>query len=346
MSEDSIHLRIIYNGEHLPLLYGHIALFKGQQTEAYRSGDPFVIGKYDPAGRLVVYGSVPFLLQEVCRLIDEFGEKNRKWGTSCANVEGRALDELDDQYNSYVMDFVILASTHMRNLFHLVNNKNITERKIPLRNYQQKKYSEVSLKELFDVLIHNRYYYFDGGVIRDVFSEKFRANSRLDDSRLMGYGIDLFDYIRGIRDVVHGVSVRHFTTILRGKMKNLNIDSKRQEVIFFIQNVHSFSELMKTKIPDKRYEQILPLIFDTLIPAPSSQTTQTILFEAPNIQINPNLNQKAFDITVKCGEKEGDLKEETVTVGYEDLFTKVNKSFGEDRLVTTPIPTWSHTVTV
>ena len=339
MSEDSIHLRIIYNGEHLPLLYGHIALFKGQQTEAYRSGDPFVIGKYDPAGRLVVYGSVPFLLQEVCRLIDEFGEKNRKWGTSRANVKGRALDEMDDQYKSYVMDFVILASTHMRNLFHLVNDKNITERKIPLLDYQQEKYSEVYLKELFDVLIHNRYYYFDGGVIRDVFSEKFRANSRLDDSRLMGYGIDLFDYIQGIREAVHGVSVRHFTTILRGRMKNLNINSKRQEIIFFIQNVHSFSELMKTKIQDKRYKQILPLIFETLLP--SSQTTQTIFFKDPDIRINPNVNQKAFDITVVYGEREGNLKNETVTVGYEDLFTEVNMSFGEDRLVATPIPTWS-----
>ena len=325
--QDPAYMGIFYNDEYRPLLYGYIAFFKHQQTKPYRSSKPFVIGKYDPSGRLVVYGSVFFLLLEIRRLIDEFLKKNQEWGISRTNVvDDSVLAEMDSQYNSYVMDFVILVSTHARNLFHLVNNKNITEKKIPLLDYEKKQDGEVYLKELFDTLIHNRYYFFDGGVIRDVFSERSRDNSRLDDSRLMGYGIDLQDYVQGISDVVDEVRMKHLTTILRGKMKTLSLDSKRQDVIFLIQNVHSFSELMKAKIPTESYRQILTLMFGT----PTSP--QTIFFEAPNIQINSNLNQKAFDITVRCGKQKGKLESKMVTVGYEDLFAKVNELFGEDKL--------------
>ena len=337
------HMRLLYNDKHPPVLYGHVAFYKQQHpeqktfTESYKSSKPFVIGKRVPGpDRFVVYGSVHSLVLEIRRLIDEFTAMNKEWWFSRQKVvDDSSLGEVDFLYDSHVMDFVVLVSTHARNLFHLVNNKDITEKTIPMLDYEKKQDGEVYLKELFDTLIHNRYYYFDGGIIRDVLSEKFKSESQLA-SKFMGYGIDLQDYVQGISDAIDEVRMRHLTTILRGRMKHLSPDSKRQYVIFLVQNIHSFSDLMKTRIPTGNYRLIENLMFGNHI--------EDIVYTSPNITINSNLNLKAFDIQVRSAKRseydgdKGKLKSKSVTVGYESLFTKVNELFGEERLIDFKMP--------
>ena len=337
------HMVLLYNAEHLPVLYGHVAFYKqqypGQETvtKAYRSSTPFVVGKYvSGSDRFVVYGSVHFLVLEIRRLIGEFIARNRDWWVSRQKVvDDRSLGEMDFLYDSHVMDFVVLVSTHARNLFHLVNDKSVTGKTIPLLNYEKEQDGDVKLNELFDILIHNRYYYLDGGVIRDVFSEKFKERSRFAE-KFMGYGIDLQAYVQGIADAIREVRMRHLTTILRGKMKHLRPDSKRQDVVFLIQNVHSFSDLMKTRIPTGNYRLIEQLVF--------GNHTEDIVYKSPEITINPDLQRKAFDIRVewaKRSEYDGDrgkLKSDKVTVGYESLFDVVKTLFGEERLLDFKMP--------
>ena len=337
------HMRLLYNDKHPPVLYGHVAFYKQQHpeqktfTESYKSSKPFVIGKRVPGSdRFVVYGSVHFLVLEIRRLIDEFTAMNKEWWFSRQKVvDDSSLGEVDFLYDSHVMDFVVLVSTHTRNLFHLMNNEDITGKTIPMLDYEKKQDGEVKLNELFDILIHNRYYYFDGGVIQNVFSEQFKSKSQLA-SKFMGYGIDLQAYAQGVSGAINEVRMKHLTTILRGRMKHLSLDSKPQDVIFLIQNVRSFSDLMKTKIPTGNYRLVENLMFGNHI--------EDIVYEPPNIEINSHLNRKEFDIRVRWAKRseydgdKGKLKSKSVTVGYESLFTKVNELFGEERLLDFKMP--------
>lgn len=330
------YMRLLYNDKHPPLLYGHVAFFRqsapGQQAfaKSHESSRPFVIGRSVPGvDGLVVYGSVHFLLQQIRRIIDEFLERNRSYERSRKKADGN-LDELDFYYDSPVMDFVILVSTHTRNLFHIVNSKEATGKTIPLLSYEKKQEGSIKLNELFDILIHNRYYFFDGGVIRDVFSEKFKSRSRLW-GQFMGYGIDWEDYVRGIETALREVRMKHLISLLRGRFKRLSADSTRQDVIFFIQNIRSFSDLLKTRIPTAKDREIEHLMF--------GDHAEDFVYESPHIQINPDLHRKAFDIRVKhakASEYGGDRKSltsPTVTVEHREFFDVAQRLFGDERLL-------------
>ena len=64
------YMRLLYNGEHKPLLYGHVAFYKQSHpnqrefANSTKSSKPFVIGRFKPGSDvLVVYGSVHFLIK-------------------------------------------------------------------------------------------------------------------------------------------------------------------------------------------------------------------------------------------------------------------------------------------
>ena len=330
-------MRLLYNAEHKPLLYGHVAFYKQTQPnqivfdKPIRSSRPFVIGRFKTGSAdLVVFGSVHFLTKEIQRLIDESFERNESWWSSRQDTNGNQ-SELDYQYYAHVMDFVILVSTYSRNLFHILNSEEITGKTIPMLNYEKEAVGDVKLNELFDILIHNRYYYFDGRIIRDIFSDKQKKKSQISN-KFMGFGIELQDYVQGIVDTLRNVRMKHLISILRGRFKQLNSNTKIQDVIFLIQNVHSFSDLMKTLIPSENYTLIEHLIF-------GDRLKEDIVYKSPTISIHPDLHLKSFIVRVRFSTKSDydrdneRLTKHEVTVGYESLFETVHKLFGDERLV-------------
>ena len=319
-------------------LYGHIAFYRRDHQDKtkmiqHRQSRPFVIGESEPGSeRLVVFGSVDFLLREIRRTVEDFIALNKQWWFS---RKDQSNARIDSDYDRHVMDFVILVSTHTRNLFHLINRLN--DREITKFTYENKPDGTVKMKELFDILIHNRYYYFDGTHIRDIFSDKFGEKSRIS-SHFMGYGFELGEFINGVIETIRDVQMRDLTQILRGKFKNLDLNSDAQAVVSLIQNLHSFSEIMKEKIPSSGYNFMMNLMFANI---PSEGKTEVrILFESPNIGINSDLTRKEFEIkvryttdpTIQTPDRKN-LKDHGVSVGYHEFFNKVNTAFGKDRLI-------------
>lgn len=322
-------------------LYGYIAFYKQEHpnqhtaSRPYRKSQPFVIGHYVPGSdRLVVFGSVEFLVREIRRLIDEFLENNKDWWFSRQKlVNPNNVEIADFKYDRHVMDFVILLSIHARNLFHLINRVN--DKVISRLNYNNQPDGEVKLSELFDILIHNRYYYFDGGRVRDVFSERFSKNSHLS-GRFMGYGFDLEDFINGVVEVINDIRMKDLTQLLRWKFRDLNLDSSAQDVVFLVQNLHSFSRMMQTKIPTSEYGFMTRLIFGNA----KLDDNEQLVMTSPSIGINQDLKKKEFKIRVsyRRGAKgqvlgKDDLKSHSVNVAYTALFDQVNSAFGDDRLL-------------
>ncbi|MCY4647378.1 MAG: hypothetical protein OXE73_10940 [Gammaproteobacteria bacterium] len=340
-------------------LYGHVAFYKrGQldqeyESKPYRASSPFVIGRYSVNGddRLEVFGSVVFLLKEIRRSIKGFVDDNNAWNDNRSRLKGEAdIAGVDLEYDQKTRDFVILIATHARNLCDLIARFN--DRSIPRLNYEGVPDGAVTLRELFDTLIHNRYYYFDGGCVRDLFSDHFKKKSSALAGRFMGYGFDIVDFVKGISELIDEVTVRDLAQLLRWKFKQFTADSKPQDVIWLIQNVHAFSELLKAKVQAKGYQFMMSLMFDDLAgsvervgsvrTAPGRTVeTQQVIFESPSIGIAPNLNSRAFEIRVRCAIGVQDqelgrenLKDHTVSVGFEAFLGKVNGAFGNDRVLT------------
>ena len=336
-------MRLLYNKTG-SRLYGHIQFYEHDSTNNKiptkgKGSRPFVIGEYVPGiDRLRVFGSLEFLLTEIRRLIDEFIAYNQKWGHS---RQEEADTSADFGYRCHVMDFVILTSTHTRNLIHII--KRVNQQEITKYDYENQPEGTIKLSELFDILIHNRYYYFDGGYIKDVFSEKTKNHSRLSN-QFMGYGVALDDFINAVRDVIFDVTVGDVAQILRWKFKKLNSTSSTQDVVFFIQNVRSFSDLMKSKIPTKGYDFMMNLMFNDAnlkwIPGQNDSIVQRVVFQSPNIAINDDLTKREFNISVRYADAARDpdvgrdrLQDHNVSVGYNIFFDKVNAAFGTDKLL-------------
>lgn len=324
----SSYMDIIYNKDYYPLIYGIVRFFESEEGPLIRSSSPFVIGRYNKMNRFIIYGSIYHLLTEIKRLINEFLERNRDWGEHRMNVS---------EYEQYTMDFVLLVSIHTRNLKDLIKDKDITDIKIPLLNYEEQHTGDIQVREIFDKLIHNRYYFFDaGGKIKDLFSDQENSKSPIGANKFMGYGIDLFDYIKAIRNMVNSVKIKHLTSLLRCKIDNINVNSNKQDIIFLIQNTLSFSHTMvePEKIKKEEYSEMLQLMFhDVPPPKDKTATIQYLYFSNPSIKINQNLTIKSFDINVDCGESSSSMSNKKITIGYERFFDMIDRCFGEDCLI-------------
>ena len=339
-------------------LFGYIAFYRKERSDQntaekpYRESKPFVIGRYsrDGDGSLEVLGSLVFLLQEIRRIIGGFVKDNRAWQAQRSRLTGAdEIAEADSVYDRQAMDFVVLVSAHARNLFDLMPRFN--DRSIPRLDYADSPDGKVTLRELFDTLIHHRYYYFDGARVRDLFSDDFKKKRSALSGRFMGYSFDISDFVKGLSEVIEEVTVKDLTQLLWRKFKEFTADSKPQDVVSLVQNVHAFSGLLKAKIPTTAYKFMTRLMFDDLddpFEGAASVTlqdgttieTRKIVFESPNIGIARDLYNKEFEIRVRraVGAQDQslgrrDLRDHSVRIGFEDFFRRVNEAFGNDRVL-------------
>lgn len=337
-------------------LYGYIEFYRRPQNptqkvvKAFRKSKPFVIGQYSPNGYLEILGSVDFMLKTIRRLIDKFIKTNNAWYSQCSRARTDIeLHDADSQYNQDAMDAVVLMSTYARNLFDLF--KRFDTKTIPRLDYNNSTDGSVTLRELFDTIIHNRYYYFDGNHVRDLFSDDFKKKQSALSQHFMGYGFDVFDFIREIASVMEDITIKDLTQLLRWKVKFLKSNSKPQDIVFLIQNLHAFSELLKRKIPTREYDFMRIIMLEGMdIPQDSKMKLSdgTVVEAAkffhnePHIGINRDLSKKAFDISVRCSVvnvqetkmlKKEDLSEHKVTIGFNEFFQKANEAFGKEHLL-------------
>ena len=353
-------------------LYGCIQFFRPNDKQdsvgPFRQSAPFVISQSIGKNETVVYGSVHGLIQEIRRLLDDLSECNEKFNStlrlSGVNTEetrdsfgkrivvtipeGEKGDKLFCEYVREVTNILLLLSSQTRNLFQLYPRFN--ERCISQFDYEGNKVGSIPLKELFDYFVHNRYLFVDGEYVRDLFSDKFSSKSSISQ-KFMGYKISWREYIDAIRSVTDDVTMKDLTGLLRGRLKKLSSSSSHKDIVFLVQNLESFSNLLAIKIPDKRYTCMLNLMFDERVNrrlvefrGKKEKVEQVVTtFTAPHIKIHEELSEKKFAIRVRCkfdlggnsekSTKEEELENHRIDVNYEQLFDRVNNTFGNDSLL-------------
>ena len=354
-----------------PILYGCIRFFGSTGSDSgltlHRQSSPFVISQNIGNNDVVVYGSLYDLLGEIQRLCDDLDSEHKSFrktlheagvATSQAPSEsGKKVivsipdsDVANSLYFEYIREItnvLILLSTQTRNLFDILPRFNKT--RIPKFDYEGNNSGTIQLREAFDHLVHNRYLFVDGEHIVDIFSNKFTSKSSISKS-FMGYKISWREFVSAIRDVTEQVSVKDATGLLRGRLRRLSSKSPHNDIVFLVQNLESFSQLLAKKIPDKRYSTMLDLLFsnksvDYILNLGKGEKVveETVTFTAPHVKILDELSAKKFNIRVRCKVEmrhdgkyliqEKDLTEHSIDVGYVDLFDRVNASLGQDALM-------------
>ena len=324
------------------LQYGYIECYKQESSSQtvlrpFRRSSPFVVW-HEYGGKKVVIGSVYQTLKDIRYLIWELSESSQKYVAELERDKSKFFN-----FARYMTNQAILISSQTRNVFHTFS-KLSQKFPIPLFTYEGHQDGEVRVKELLDLFVHNRYVFFDGEYIIDLFSETTPKTQAIS-SKLMGYKFKLNDYIGAIQDAINSLTMNDLTGLLRGRLKRLDVDSSQEDIVFLVQNVESFSELLEAKIPTEKYKFMLRLLFDQTILnsallGSKRSTAYRVAFHAPHIKIKEDLGQRKFRISVRCDLggnvntlKDPDLVPRTVEVGYEEFFDKVNKAFGCDRLL-------------
>ena len=346
-SKEVLHLLYQKRGSNL---WGIILFFRLDHTsrdkvKPYRKSAPFVIANYKQGiEKPIVYGSVAFLLREIKRLIIQFGRVNETWWRSRQQAPaGSSSETVDFEYDRHVMDFTILLATYARNLFDLIQR--LDGRTVPKLNYDNEPDGQIRLRELFDTLIHNRYYYFDGTRIRDVFTSKPPAKRSLAGS-FMGYAFDLEAFGEAIWDIVHEIQLKDLTQLIRQRFNRLTIDSKPQDVVFLVQNVESLSNLLKTKTWSRDYDFMRDALFAS---AGLNRSDPAMKYQPPSIRIASDLSRKEFDIHFRYGRTFGtavpddeSIRRHHLKTGYVDFLSQINIALGDKRLLSDFTPPKRH----
>ena len=139
-------------------------------------------------------------------------------------------------------------------------------------------------------------------------------------------------------------------------LKNLSLQSPYSDIVFLIQNLESFSDLLGAKVADERYQPVLSLLFDdevkalldALKPEPNDgdvvRLTFRFNFNTPSVKIHERLSEKKFKVHARCRwtllgsngqllHEDHDVRQLTKEVGYEQLLDHVARAFGNDPLL-------------
>ena len=363
-------LEVLYNRSG-SLLYGAILFFKhspgSEPVTPYKQSAPFVVSETISPGEVVVHGSVDCLIQDIQHVIKEIHATSNELHNALSHVTPKSsiqgerarlgtLPESDPERRIYfefkrnLAGMLILLSAQARNLFDLFPR---LDRLIPLSDTDGKPTDNIKLSNLFAHFVHNQYVFLNGEHVSDLFPANPREASPIART-FMGYRFNWIEYVDAINAAIGDVRLKDLTGLLRGRLKGLSLESPYSDIVFLLQNLASFSRLLGMKVPDRRYQGILELLFDyeTKVHINAlglglkvGQRVQMLAsFKTPRFTIHERLIERKFKVYVNCKwtilDRDGRLLHEdrdfqvlTKEVGYERLLDHVTHAFGDDSLL-------------
>ncbi len=355
------------------LLFGNVALFRhkpgSQATKPFHQSAPFVISDSIGPAETIVYGSVSHLVHEVHRLLkDMYSHVVDLDAALSGSAQGPAvrgqrvvLQQVPDgekerrtyfEYSRRIANTLILMSSQTRNLFQIIPRLN--KRSIALLDPTGNPTASISLKDLFDQFVHNRYFFLEGEYVLDLFSDKPPPRAPISQT-FMGYRINWIEYVDAIESAIRDVRIKDLTGLLRGRLKRLSVTSPHKDIVILVQNLESFSGLFAEKVPDARFHSMLDLLIPEITTTylhsikPTGQDGEeirltTFLGNGAHVKIHEELDKKLFKLLVHCRcvmrdnsgrilHEEPEWIRRTIELGYEDLLDHVNAVFGDDPLL-------------
>ena len=198
-----------------------------------------------------------------------------------------------------------------------------------------------------DLFVHNRYMNLQNEYITDLVSAKLPDGAMIAEG-FMGHKFKVQDFLSQVAEAIESVSIKDLATRLRGGVKSLNLDTPYQEIVFLVQNITSFSDLLEATIPSESYDFMLNILFPASeIPASvqaaakGREVRYEIRFRNPHVGVDNRVDEKHVKLSVKAdvdylvggrvvhresGEREKKLD-------YGDFFDQVVQAVGEQKLL-------------
>jgi len=199
------------------------------------------------------------------------------------------------------------------------------------------------------LFLHHKYFFLDGEFITDISTDR-RSLSK----NFMGRRVRWREYVAAVTVTANDVTISDLTKKLASIVAKLSINTRREHIIFLVQNMESLTSIMSEKIGDPRYPEMLSLLFDEHLDeihreglvadwVPKKGTVQimeSVEFQRPHFQIHEVLAERSVQASVHMrvlveGVPVGgsELEEHRIKIGYKEFFRHVDETFGEDRLL-------------
>ena len=191
----------------------------------------------------------------------------------------------------------------------------------------------MSLKNIADLLMHHRSFVVRDGNLCDLYS----GNDQLMSQRLFGSKTKVQELFDATLEVLGGIRVRDFAGMLRSRLERLSVDSEPRDLIFLIQNIHSLSLIIRDRVSDDRFPQMLELLFRELRKRQHAEMdrypetpkmTFTYAFGPPTFKIADEVSTRQLAMDIKINGKV-----ENFLFGYDEFFGALTQTYGDDALV-------------
>ena len=311
----------------------------------YRQSSPYVLSR-QLGSRRVIPGSVCESLKNLSRQLEQLTVSA---GERVARIESAEADQRGEEYFEYDRHFtnsLVLISCLARNVFHTFPRLS-EQYSVQMFDYGGKAMDEIRVKELLDLFVHNRYMNLQNEYIIDLVSAKLPDGTMIAEG-FMGHKFKVQDFLSQVAEAIESVSIKDLATRLRGGVKSLNLDTPYQEIVFLVQNITSFSDLLEATIPSGSYDFMLNILFPASeIPASvqaaakGREVRYEIRFRNPHVGVDNRVDEKHVKLSVKAdvdylvggrvvhresGEREKKLD-------YGDFFDQVVQAVGEQKLL-------------
>lgn len=344
MSAESYNrVRIVFNAEHKPYLYGAVHIIDGSLENQWWE-KPFVISKRRPGGGEVVYGTVKRTLEKISDQMDRLkrfqSETKAKLdaGGITPLIRDHAIlpacettDRILDEQENLIEDVLLTVSVNIRILSEIFPQK-LKNSMVKVYDYEDGCAGRIELSEIANLLLHNRYILVRDQYVVDLFSDhKFMAQKSQ-----MGLKINFLEYFREVRNLVNGMTVKDLITMLWGATKNLSASSDIRDIIFLTQNLYTLGGfVIGTDTPiSGPWETIMNRVAMEYVEKaypknsiPDGGIEFVAMFSEPRFVLEPDLNQKQIRVAMRVNDNH-----QTLVMEYEAFFREVLKASGNRKL--------------
>lgn len=341
-------IRIIYNNNHPPYLYGSVGVVEGSTA---KFGSPFVISKRF-AGQEKVYGTVKRIVEKIHFHMIRFSEFNletrrklEREGVLPIEASGNFQTLPDSEITEQVLedqenlteDVLTSVSIYVRILSEIFPNK-MGNYRVDVYDYHDKKVDEAKLSDISNLILHNRYILVKDQMVVDLISDK----KYLSSSAQMGLKLNSNEYFSEVNKVVTELTVKDLIWELWKLTKNvlLSTSPTEKEIVFLIQNLYTLGgSILEDSSENTLSGGPLKTILDRFaenhlqrFPSISEKqdiTMSYVQFTTPRFCLIPDQNGIRTSIEVNG-------REETLDMGYEEFFQEVIDASGGAKLFTPP----------
>ena len=346
-TETHNRLHILFNTEALPYLYGIVHRVDGSLDNQWFD-KPFILLKRKADGKEVVYGTVRRTISKIfsqLRRLEQFSSESRarleaegiaihgEPVLSDSELENSIMDEQED----LMEDVLISISVNVRILSEIFPNK--LKNTVDVYDYEDTLVGNAELRNIANLLLHNRYLVIKGHQVVDLFSQE----EFLIGTPQMGLKFDFDEYIEAVQKAVNELTVKDLIGVLWGITKRLVPSSNITDIVFLTLTLYALGEVMVgadariesgplKAILDRIAEQHLERMFPRHLVQGRIEATTSLAFKTPRFHLEPDLDNKQIRTEVHVGTNPGALEREKLVMGYEDFFSELSAASGTRRL--------------